>query len=309
MPTTVLKLRVTQEVPDLLRNRDRILDLLPDSMEEVTVKDAEYHSDSRERWVDSNQMLTERNLSAHHRVIDEVTRQLGDRAVILELAGGVGFDADLFLRRTDKFSCYILSELSPSMLEYARKNNSLLAEKPVVLCCLDANQILIGDNQVDVVYTVAALHHFPHLDRSIAEMNRVLKPGGRVVFGIEPNFFWMQTLTRLRPLYRKLFPAKAHSAADEVAEGFVMRDFERIADATGWELEKVLPGWFFTGFAHYGLESIFRAFRLSRRVRLPRAIERLMLSADKAVLVLPFARRFAWHYTVVFRKPESATHH
>jgi SAM-dependent methyltransferase len=189
------------------------------------------------------------------------------------------------------------------MLEYARESNPLLAENPVVLCCLDANQILIGDNQVDVVYTIAALHHFPHLDRSIAEMNRVLRPGGRVVFGIEPNFFWMRTLMRLRPLYRKLFPAKSHSAADEVAEGFVIRDFERIAAAAGWELEKVLPGWFLTGFAHYGLESIFRAFRLSRRVRLPRGIERLLLSADEAVMALPFAKRFAWHYTVVFRKP------
>lgn len=307
MRTRVLKLRTAQAVPDLLRNRDNILDLLPDSMEEVTVRDAEYHSDSRERWVENNQMATERNLNAHQRVIDEVARQLDDRAVILELAGGVGFDADLFLRRTDQFSCYILSELSPSMLEYARENNHLLAEKPVVLCCLDANQILIGDSQVDVVYTVAALHHFPHLDKSVREMDRVLKPGGRIVFGIEPNFFWMQTLTRLRPVYRKLFPAKAHSAADEVADGFVMSDFARIASLTGWELEKVLPGWFFTGFAHYGLETIFRVFRLRRRLRLPRAIERLLLLADKGVLRLPFSRPFAWHYTAVFRKPELAS--
>jgi ubiquinone/menaquinone biosynthesis C-methylase UbiE len=303
----VLKLHAKQAIPDLLRNRDRILDLLPDSMEEVTVKDAEYHSDSRERWVENNQMLTERNLNAHHRVIDEVTKELDDGAVVLELAGGVGFDADLFLRRTDKVGCYILSELSPSMLEYARQTNRRLAEDPVVLCCLDANEILIGDNQVDIIYTVAALHHFPDLDRSLAEMNRVLKPGGRVVFGIEPNFFWMQTLTTLRPFYRKLFPAKAHSAADEVAEGFVMRDFERIAAVTNWKLEKLMPGWFFTGFAHYGLESVYRALRLSRRLRLPRPVERLFLTADKAVLALPFAKRFAWHYTVVFRKPAAGT--
>lgn len=303
----VLKLHATQAVPDLLRNRDLILDLLPDAMEEVTVKDAEYHSDSRERWVENNQMLTERNLNAHHRVIDEVTRELGDDAVILELAGGVGFDADLFLQRTGQFSCYILSELSPSMLEYAREKNRLLAENPVVLCCLDANQILIGDSQVDVVYTVAALHHFPHLDRSIREMDRVLKPGGRVVFGIEPNFFWMQTITRFRPVYRRLFPSKAHSAADEVADGFVVGDFARIAALTGWELEKVLPGWFFTGFAHYALETIFRVFRLRRRLRLPLAIERLLLLADKGVLRLPFLRPFAWHYTAVFRKPELAS--
>jgi SAM-dependent methyltransferase len=307
MSTKVLRFRTTQAVPVLLRNKHSILDLLPDSMEEVTVLDAEYHAESRYQWIENNQMGTERNLYAHRRVIDEVARQLDDRAVILELAGGVGFDADLFLRRTDHFTCYILSELSPSLLEYARENNRLLADKSVVLCCLDANQILIDDNQVDVVYTVAALHHFPHLERAIREMDRVLKPGGRIVFGIEPNFFWMQTITWLRPVFRRLFPAKAHSAADEVADGFVMDDFARIASIAGWELEKVLPGWFFTGFAHFGLESIFRMLRLPRRLRLPRAIERLFLMADKGVFLLPYSRRFAWHYTAVFRKPEAAS--
>jgi ubiquinone/menaquinone biosynthesis C-methylase UbiE len=43
----------------------------------------------------------------------------------------------------------------------------------------DARFIPLGDSTVDVVYSSGVLHHSPDMARSIAEIHRVLKPGGK----------------------------------------------------------------------------------------------------------------------------------
>jgi ubiquinone/menaquinone biosynthesis C-methylase UbiE len=43
----------------------------------------------------------------------------------------------------------------------------------------DARYIPLEDSSVDVVYSSGVLHHSPDMARSIAEIHRVLKPGGR----------------------------------------------------------------------------------------------------------------------------------
>lgn len=43
----------------------------------------------------------------------------------------------------------------------------------------DARFIPLGDSTVDIVYSSGVLHHSPDMARSIAEIHRVLKPGGK----------------------------------------------------------------------------------------------------------------------------------
>ena len=51
----------------------------------------------------------------------------------------------------------------------------------------DAEQIPCESGSVDAVIIVAALHHLPSPEAFFKEVNRVLKSGGLLVVGFEPN--------------------------------------------------------------------------------------------------------------------------
>jgi ubiquinone/menaquinone biosynthesis C-methylase UbiE len=288
---------------ELISEKDGIINLLPETMEEVTRLDAQYHASVRDQWVDLNQIATERNERFHDDVIHELARDLARDAVILELGSGVGYDARRFLELNVPFGCYIVSEISPGLLELSRKTLSPLSVgKQVLYCCLDANRILIADGQVDRVFTIAALHHFPHLHDALVEIDRITKRGAKIIFAIEPNRLWSSVLVALKPFYRRLFSNKLHSAADEEAEGFTFKDLASIGSDFRWTVQRITPIWFFTGALHNGLEFTFRLLRLRRRLRVPIFIEKLFLCADSIFFKIPFCNRLAWHYTVVLRK-------
>jgi ubiquinone/menaquinone biosynthesis C-methylase UbiE len=71
-------------------------------------------------------------------------------------------------------------ELSPAMLELARKLAGELGIDAELLEG-DAEQLPFADNRFDTVVCALALCTIPHHDRAIAEMARVLKPGGRLL--------------------------------------------------------------------------------------------------------------------------------
>jgi len=60
---------------------------------------------------------------------------------------------------------------------------------------MDATNLDFPDNSFDKVYSLHTIEHIPDLKKALAEMERVLKPGGRLVltYPIEPSFmrgFW-----------------------------------------------------------------------------------------------------------------------
>lgn len=304
MTTTILRLENMQKVSDLMVHRDCILDLLPKCLDKLSKEDGKYHFEAKENWVESNQINAIRNILFHRQVIDEVCINSNAQSVILELGGGVGFDADLFIRQEAPFRCYILSEISCELLKYGKQVNKLLLNKPILFCGIDAGQIMLDAHQIDTVFSIAALHHFPNVYQSISEIDRVCRPGARIVFGIEPNLLWWLLINRMKFFYRKLFSQKFHSPADEKNEGFVIKDFETVAVRMCWKIEKIIPVWFFAGFLHYGLEFIYRIFRLKKRVVLPVFLEYIFLVSDRFFFLFPGAKKFAWHYTVVYIKAD-----
>lgn len=290
-------------VQDLIASAEEIINWLPDKMEEVTHLDAEYHSSVREEWIDLNQINTERNNKFHNDALVELTKDLNKDAVILELGSGVGYDAKQFLKLGIPFGCYIVSEITPRLLEYSKKNlEPYVTGRTVLYCCLDANNLLISNDQVDAVFAIATMHHFPNVEKALAEIDRVIKPSAKIIFAMEPNKLWSSVLIALKPFYRRLFSNKIHSASDEEAEGFDLHEFEVIGAKFQWQVQSVTPVWFFTGFLHNGLEFLYRLLRMGKRIKVPIVVEKLLIFVDTLFFGLPFCNRLAWHYTVVFRK-------
>jgi len=302
----VVKERRKLTIDQIKADPHQIWDMLPSQMDSLTQADAEYHFHQRQNWIESNQVDTPRNRTAHTRIIDLVGQSLPPGAVVLELGGGVGYDAQSILARALPLGCYLFSEISIPLLQYVAKECLVTDGTPLAFCALDANDLMISAEQVDVIFLIAALHHFPHLWTAIAEMERIAKPGAHIIFGIEPNRLWSLWLARLRSFFRPLFPAKTHSAADEKSEGFSMADFREIARRTGWRLDEIQPVWMTCGFIHYGLEFFFRVLRLKKRIHLPASLEQVFITLDEWLLRIPALQPFAWHYTVSYRKPGEA---
>ena len=79
---------------------------------------------------------------------------------------------------------YVALDLSPRMLELARRRARELKLAQVEFVEGDAQSLPVEDGGVDLFLSYFGLHCFPDPRAALAEVARVLRPGGRVVGGM-----------------------------------------------------------------------------------------------------------------------------
>jgi ubiquinone/menaquinone biosynthesis C-methylase UbiE len=96
---------------------------------------------------------------------------------VLEIGCGAGIDSAEFARNGAKV---ISSDLTRAGTELTR---DLLTESglPGDIIQSDAKALPFRDHSFDCVYSFGVLHHFPQIETALAEIYRVLKPGGQVM--------------------------------------------------------------------------------------------------------------------------------
>ena len=102
----------------------------------------------------------------------------GDRA--LDIAGGTGDLAMAFAKKVGKSGLVVHTDINEAMLCTGR--NRLLdagVVLPTLVC--DAEKLPFADNYFDLVSVAFGLRNMTHKDIALAEMNRVLKPGGKLL--------------------------------------------------------------------------------------------------------------------------------
>ena len=156
-----------------------------------------------------------------------ILRQLGGRmagGTALELGCGRGAGVEVIL---DRFGAdrVIGVDLDPRMITKARRRLAARSGR-VELYVGDAEATGLADGSVDAVFDFAIIHHVPDWRAAVAEVARVLRPGGR--------FYYSEVTKHAldRPTYRLLFDHPEHdrfTAADFVAalEGHGLRIGDR----------------------------------------------------------------------------------
>ena len=99
---------------------------------------------------------------------------------VLDVAGGSADLSRLFLKEVGGTGQVVLTDINNAMLRVGR--NRLLDEgiaTPVTQC--DAEHLPFPDNHFDCVSIAFGLRNVTHKDAALREMQRVLKPGGRVI--------------------------------------------------------------------------------------------------------------------------------
>ena len=99
---------------------------------------------------------------------------------VLDIAGGTGDLARAFAKRAGASGEVWLTDINDSMLRVGRDrltDKGLLV--PTAVC--DAEQLPFPDGYFDRVSVAFGLRNMTHKDRALAEMRRVLKPGGKLL--------------------------------------------------------------------------------------------------------------------------------
>ena len=99
---------------------------------------------------------------------------------VLDIAGGTGDLALAFSKKVGKSGQVVHTDINEAMLRTGR--NRLLDKGvalPTMVC--DAEKLPFPDNHFDVVSVAFGLRNMTHKDVALAEMNRVIKPGGKLL--------------------------------------------------------------------------------------------------------------------------------
>ncbi|PPE71353.1 bifunctional demethylmenaquinone methyltransferase/2-methoxy-6-polyprenyl-1,4-benzoquinol methylase UbiE [Caldimonas thermodepolymerans] len=99
---------------------------------------------------------------------------------VLDIAAGTGDLTRAFARRVGANGCVVHTDINENMLRVGR--DRMLDEGlvlPTAIC--DAETLPFPSNSFDIVSVAFGLRNMTHKDRALAEMCRVLKPGGKLL--------------------------------------------------------------------------------------------------------------------------------
>jgi ubiquinone/menaquinone biosynthesis C-methylase UbiE len=175
-----------------------------DSKEKNTLEFYENRADVYDKFLyQTFKTHNEDETAVRNGFIDKLNLQKDSK--VLEIACGTGRDSELIAARLGKGKL-VLQDISPSMLQICRKKLEHV-EIDKAFCISNAAYLPFPDNYFDATYSFGGLGEFPEIKRSLAEMVRVTKPGGKIVVGDESmppwlrNTYFSKVLSKTNPQF------------------------------------------------------------------------------------------------------------
>lgn len=118
-----------------------------------------------------------------------VATRLSPGMHVLDVACGAGQPAFLAAEKVGPTGRVVGIDLSPRMLEHATRRARAAGLTQLEFTEMDAERLRFDDASFDAVMCTCGVMFFPEAEQALAEMRRVLKPGGRVAIAVwdEPS--------------------------------------------------------------------------------------------------------------------------
>jgi len=140
------------------------------------IKDYYKKIDTEKYYDEFSKIYENKRKKGYHKMLDDfelaiLSEFLNKTDKVLEIGCGTG----LILKETDKLvSRAVGIDISSKMLEKAK-------QRGLEVYKAEASLLPFNDNYFDVVYSFKVLSHIEAIEKTIHEINRVLKPGGIAV--------------------------------------------------------------------------------------------------------------------------------
>ena len=199
---------------------------------------------------------------------------------VLEYGCGPGFEA-LYIAKTAFTVTGI--DISDTAIEQATERARQERVHNATFRAMDAEAMDFADDSFDLICGMGILHHLD-LDKSLSEIARTLRPGGKAIF-IEPLGH-----NPLINLYRKITP----DLRTEDEHPLLIKDLKLMKSY----FHKIEPHYF-----HFSSIMAVPFRKLPGYALLLKTLD----AADGALFkLLPFARKYAWQVVTVFSQPVKA---
>lgn len=162
----------------------------PEGANEYSREDAAVVHDNSLRWVFATFQTDEKGL--RERLVARIGLKKGAR--VLVTGAGAGNDLPYLTHAlSGKGDIYALDIAKEMLLAGVSRYGVELAGSGVGLhfSVGDATNLPFGDGFFDAAYHFGGINLFPDITKGIAEMNRVVKPGGNIVIGDEGLAPWL----------------------------------------------------------------------------------------------------------------------
>jgi ubiquinone/menaquinone biosynthesis C-methylase UbiE len=187
---------------------------------------------------------------------------------VVDLGCGPGTDLGELAAAVGVSGQVIGVDFSEEMVGRARERTADLTAVDVRLG--DLQELELEDGSIDRARTDRVLQHVAEPAKALAEVRRVLRPGGRLVMG-EPDWDSLAIDSADVEVSRAY---TRHVADKVVRNGVIGRQLARLAMTAGFEVPTVLP-----------ITSVFRELRAADQVfgfqrNIERAVDAVNVSAD-----------------------------
>lgn len=209
----------------------------------------------------------------------EMLKDSRDNGLWLDLGCGTGWNISV-LRLLECKRKAIGIDLSEGMLRFAKSKHMNVVRG-------DAQQLPFGDASFDGILAKGVLHHLPDVEEAVAELARVLKPGGMAVM-VDPNPSLLRKLQAFLKNREEHFSHLHHSIPPDEYQAIVSRHLQ------------------ITDFRYFGLLAYPMAFpdilSLKGILRIAEKMIQTLIRLDMVAARLPVAKWLCWGFMLKGRK-------